>query len=128
MRTSGFTLIELLITISIMSLAMGLVGPLAIEQLDKFRAQDELVKLEKTIKNYRRLAFINHQTITINLTDSQMTVETNGEPGKQTQFEFLIFQPQQLVINRNGFMQPSRVSAQYSEQVKTLEFVNAGVY
>lgn len=128
MRNCGFTLIELLITIAIMGLAMGLVGPLAIEQLDKFRAQDELVQLEKTIKNQRRLAFINHNTILIILDNQRARIVISDENEQITEFEFISFEPQQLTINRNGFMQPTEVAVEYNNQQRVLEFENAGVY
>lgn len=128
MRNRGFTLIELLITIAIMGLAMGLVGPLAIEQLDKFRAQDELVQLEKTIKNHRRLAFINHQTIAITVSGNRLSVRIGEKPEQLTSFEFISFQPQQYLINRNGFMEPGQIEVEYNEQLRVLEFDNVGIY
>lgn len=128
MRNRGFTLIELLITIAIMGLAMGLVGPLAIEQLDKFRAQDELVQLEKTIKNQRRLAFINHHTIHITFENQRARISISDDNQQITEFEFISFEPQQLIINRNGFMQPTEVAVEYNNQQRVLEFENAGVY
>lgn len=128
MTNRGFTLIELLITIAIMGLAMGLVGPLAIEQLDKFRAQDELVQLEKTIKNQRRLAFINHHTIHITLENQRARISISDDNQQITEFEFISFRPQQLIINRNGFMQPTEVAVEYNNQQRVLEFENAGVY
>jgi prepilin-type N-terminal cleavage/methylation domain-containing protein len=48
MNIKGFTLIELMIVMAIVSLLLGLVGPLAINNLEKANAKQELL----TIKNW----------------------------------------------------------------------------
>ena len=57
--TRGFTLIELLIVIVLLGLAIALVGPLTVEQVENARARNEQQKLVRWLQKQSFTALMN---------------------------------------------------------------------
>jgi prepilin-type N-terminal cleavage/methylation domain-containing protein len=110
MRQRAFTLIELMIVLAIVSILISLVGPLTIDSLNKARARSELLTFQGWIKYVGNKSFISGGETLVSLKGKSATEFINGQQGKTINFDQLFFQPQDIVINPNGFMQPAKVS------------------
>ena len=126
-RQSGFTLIELLVTMAIVATLMGLVGPLAMDSLNRARATEEQLTLTNWIKQYSYRSFAVGRPAVIQLKDNQVSINyrqappiggsrnplspgfDSAEPSVSKQFQHLTFLPQELLVNRHGFVSPAQV-------------------
>jgi len=114
-KKNGFTLIEIMIVMSIVALLMGLVGPLAIQNLEKAEAKSELMSVNNWLKQVSYRAYIGGQELTLKLNGKEVQLFTtkNSKLIKQESFEYLFFQPQQLVFNNKGFVSPTKIIGSY---------------
>ena len=124
---SGFTLIELLVVIAIMGLALSLVGPLAMSQLDKFRAKDEVVQLERAVRSAKQNAYLNEASTVLSFDGNRLEVVSEVGPSKSYIFNFLSFNPSENDINRNGFMVPTAITYKIRGEQAVLAIPNEGV-
>ena len=116
-RKLGFTLIELLVVIAIMSILMGLVGPLALNGLDKAKAREETMTLNRWLDDLAYRAFLSQQTINLRLSGKQATATSSEvDFSKVVDFEYLYFQPQSIVFNQHGFSQQIQITYQQNQQ------------
>lgn len=101
----GFTLIELMIVMSIVALLMGLVGPLAINSVEKAQAKQEMLTLKNWLRKISDKAFYSGKSHRIELKGKQVLLFMKGEENSiaQTSFDSLFFQPQEIHYNPNGF-------------------------
>ena len=129
MRARGFTLIELLVVLAIIGLSISIVGPLAIEQLDKFKSQDQVVQLERWVKALKHQAFINDTSYRLRLNNktAELIEQQSEQLISQRRFSLLNFEPQELSINKNGFMFPDTITLTSRERQLILEFENHGI-
>jgi len=123
----GFTLIELMIVMLISTLLLSLVGPFAINQLDKFRVAGEIRKLELNLKAIGNIAFLTHTSFKVTFNEQKVDVYkyTNGE-GKyllkrSVYFDDLIFESQELVFNRRGFSATEQIVLKNSSKMIRIE-------
>ena len=134
-KQKGFTLIELMIVMSIVALLMAMVGPLAINSLEKARAKQEMLTLKNWLRKVSNRAFTTGKAHTIVLDGKSITLFANNifqvvEATPVTegyQFESLFFQPQQLHYSSKGFVSPEFIIATYRGKALTLnltEWVN----
>ncbi len=114
-KKNGFTLIEIMIVMSIVALLMGLVGPLAIQNLEKAEAKSELMSVNNWLKQVSYRAYIGGQELTLKLNGKEVQLFTtkNAKLIKKQSFEYLFFQPQQLVFNNKGFVSPTKAEGSY---------------
>ena len=101
-KVLGITLIELLITLVIMMTTLSLVGGLAVEAVDKTRAQSEIVSIYGLIKNARARAFVSGKPIRLDFQAEHLDVYSDKDLILQKNFEHLSFDPQTISFNRNG--------------------------
>ncbi|WDE13265.1 pilus assembly FimT family protein [Thalassomonas haliotis] len=121
-RQTGFTLIELMVVMSIVALLMGMVGPLAINSLEKAQAKQEMLSLKNWFRKVSARAFNTGQQHTIKLTGKQVALYVNKQgPVESVRFEFLFFQPQTLHFSTKGFVEPLLVTGSYRGSPLTLE-------
>jgi prepilin-type N-terminal cleavage/methylation domain-containing protein len=129
-KQQGFTLIELMIVMSIVALLMGLVGPLAINSLEKAQAKQELLTVKNWLKKISYRAFTTGQTHIVKLAGKNVMLYSKGQqtmPIENRDFEALFFQPQELIYNKKGIVSPSNLVGTYKGQPLLLnltEWVN----
>lgn len=123
----GFTLIELLIVIVLLGLAIALVGPLTIEQVENARARNEQQKLTRWLQKQSFTAFARQQAQTF-LFDGKaiyLQHQPQGEEPQQSEqllsFHYLFFTPQQLIVNQSGFVQPASLWFSVNGREKQLD-------
>jgi len=112
----GFTLIELMIVMSIVALLTGLVGPLAINSLEKAQAKEEMLSMKNWLRKISYRAFATGQAYTVKLAGKNIALHSNND--MQTaiidkNFESLFFQPQELIYNEKGFVTPEVLIGTY---------------
>ncbi|MDA9371660.1 type II secretion system GspH family protein [Porticoccaceae bacterium] len=99
---SGMTLIELLIVLSIMMTALSLVGGLALETLDKTRAQTEVISVYSLIKKASIRAFSSGSGVMLAFDNQNLNVFVEKELQTGKTFKYLDFPRQVILFNRNG--------------------------
>ena len=119
--TRGFTLIEILLVMLLASIALTLVAPLGVEQVEKARAQSEWLTLDRELGQLAMNAFLKRRFVTIHAAGKQLAWETDdGEQGSIV-FEHLFFSPeQQLTINPNGIVEPMEIEVLQRDRQRTL--------
>jgi len=120
----GFTLIELMIVMSIVALLTGLVGPLAINSLEKAQAKEEMLSMKNWLRKISYRAFATGQAYTVKLAGKNIALHSNDD--MQTaivdkNFESLFFQPQELIYNEKGFVSPPSLVGSYRGNTLTVD-------
>ncbi len=125
-KRSGFTLIELMIVMSIVALLMGMVGPLAINSLEKAQAKQEMLSLKNWFRKISARAFHTGQVHIVELAGKKVTLLVEGidNPIETTSFESLFFQPQQLHYNKKGFVRENSIVGTHRGKPLTLELAS----
>lgn len=149
-KIKGFTLIELLVVMSIVALLTSLVGPLAINSVDKANAKQEMLTLKNWLRkiSYRAFAtgnsyqlqlrgkraqlFVNNQDVNNqDVNNNDLASNANGnliqQPIITHTFDTLFFQPQQLTYTAKGFVSPAFIEGTYRGkplQLNLNEWVN----
>lgn len=115
LNDKGFTLIELMIVMAIVALLMGMVGPLAINSLEKAEAKQEMLSLKNWLKKISARAFYTGKIHRVELKGKQVTlfISNEEEPLTVNKFESLSFQPQNIMYNRKGFVNTNKVTGTY---------------
>lgn len=129
--TKGFTLIELMVILVIMGVLLSLVGPLAVQNLDKVTVKTEEKQFQNWLIKTSFSAFNRGSPLALNLQGHQVVVyaatqfeqegssEANSEdtdPIDSITFETLFFQPQTLLLNKNGFPSADTVEYQLTDK------------
>ncbi|WP_052748934.1 pilus assembly FimT family protein [Arsukibacterium ikkense] len=119
----GFTLIELLIVIVLLGMAIALVGPLTIEQVENSRARNEQQSLQRWLQQQSFTAFSRQQPAEFWLDGKAIFTATapQAEPELIVTFSYLFFEPQALTINQNGYMQPDTLAVSVKGRVQQLD-------
>jgi len=119
--TRGFTLVELLVVLTILGLLLGLVGPLAVDRVDKAKSQEEWLVLERTVTGLAFRAFAEGRPVELTGEGAQLSWRIGGED-RVLPFEKLFFDPrQELLINRNGVASPAVLSLRQAGRERRLE-------
>jgi prepilin-type N-terminal cleavage/methylation domain-containing protein len=104
----GFTLIELLIVIVLLGLAIALVGPLTVEQVENARARNEQQMLVRWLRQQSFVAFAKQQHAEF-LFDGKAIYRQSPQQADAdivTTFDYLFFEPQHITVNQNGYVHP----------------------
>jgi prepilin-type N-terminal cleavage/methylation domain-containing protein len=110
--SSGFTLIELMIVMSIVALLMGMVGPLAINSLEKAQAKQEMLTVKNWLRKVSYRAFTTGTEHIVKLSGKNIILQIKGDaelPIENKTFESLFFQPQELRYSQKGFVSPKQL-------------------
>ncbi|HSQ69305.1 MAG TPA: prepilin-type N-terminal cleavage/methylation domain-containing protein [Steroidobacteraceae bacterium] len=117
----GFTLVELLVVLAILGLLLGLVGPLAVDRIDKARAQEEWLMLERTVTGLAFRAFAEGKPVSLHGEGGELSWNI-GDEQRVLPFERLFFEPaQQLSINSNGIASPASLALRQGGRERRLE-------
>jgi len=113
---NGFTLIELMVVMSIVALLMTMVGPLAINSVEKANAKQEMLSLKQWFRQVSSRAFYTGQEYTIKLAGKEARLFQGYEQVTaitKAEFETLFFKPQILNYNKRGFIEPDKITATF---------------
>jgi|GEM_PF-909947 len=117
--SSGFTLIELMIVLAIVALLLTMVGPLAINSLEKAQARQEMLTIKNWLRKISYRAFNTGQAYKLKLSGkrAELFVEGNDQaPIVIKNLDTLFFQPQILTYSVKGFVYPDHVVGTYRNQ------------
>ncbi|WP_409424574.1 type II secretion system protein [Pseudoalteromonas sp. RW-H-Ap-1] len=123
---SGFTLIEVMVVMTIIALLTGLVGPLAINSLDKAQAKSEILTLKNRLRKISYRAYILQSSAEVTFKGKEITISYNGsdiQPITITN-EVLFFNEQVLYFNNYGFVQPLELNLTYRDINTTLDLAS----
>lgn len=127
--TDGFTLIELLIVIAIVSLLMGLVGPLAVRNVEKAEAKVEAMTLNRWMEDLSYKAFLSERAIEVSFDGGlvQARYQDESDSFQSERFETVEFKQQRVVLNRNGFPMSAQVTYQVNDEQQQLKLTQYDV-
>lgn len=121
-RARGFTLIELLVVLAILGLVVALVGPLTADRLDKARAQEEWLVLERTVSGLAFRAFAEGRAVELRAEGGRLTWQVAGADQRALALEHLFFDPAQVVrINANGIAVPAQLTVRRDGRERRME-------
>ena len=122
-KQHGFTLMELMVVMTIIALLTGLVGPLAINSLDKAEAKSELLTLKNTLRKISYRAYILQSPADIVFKGSEITINFANRSNEPTKIsnKVLFFKEQTLHFNNYGFVQPLKLQLTYRDQSQELD-------
>lgn len=110
LKLDGFTLIELLVVLSIVGILLSLVGPLAIDSVEKANARTEVQTVRNWIKYLGNRAYMTDQAFSVNLDGNTIVATSSSGQKFSRNFDYLFFVPQRLAIHRNGLVSPKDVA------------------
>jgi prepilin-type N-terminal cleavage/methylation domain-containing protein len=121
-RARGFTLIELLVVLAILGLVIALVGPLTADRLDKARAQEEWLVLERTVSGLAFRAFAEGRAVELRAEGGRLAWRVAGADERVLSLAHLFFDPAQVVrINANGIAVPAQLTVRRDGRERRLE-------
>jgi prepilin-type N-terminal cleavage/methylation domain-containing protein len=124
----GFTLIELMIVMSIVALLLSLVGPMAIQNLEKAEAKQEMLMMKNWLKkiSYRASATGQQHQLKLSGKQAELCMIVTGQNETTSHiiitktFNSLFFKPQQLTYSTKGFVSPAALQGQYRSKDLTI--------
>jgi prepilin-type N-terminal cleavage/methylation domain-containing protein len=118
----GFTLVELLVVLAILGLVVALVGPLTADRLDKARAQEEWLVLERTVSGLAFRAFAEGRSVELQAEGGRLTWRVAGADERALSLGHLFFEPAQSVtINANGVAAPAQLTVRRDGRERRME-------
>jgi prepilin-type N-terminal cleavage/methylation domain-containing protein len=121
-KQRGFTLVELLVVLVIMGLLMTLVGSLTVEQVDKARAQEEWLVLQRTLGGVAFRAYARNEPVEV-LGDGRRLdwKAASGQSGELTLEQLSFDAPQKIVFNASGIANPARLEVRQRGRLRSIE-------
>jgi len=101
-KVKGFTLIELLITMSLMALLITLVGPLALDSVEKTNAKSEVIELKSWLRQQSNKIFLSGCDATFDFVGADIIVTSQCAARDTKHFQHLMFNDKSIVFNHNG--------------------------
>lgn len=116
MLVKGVTLIELLVVIVLLGIAIALVGPLTLQQIDSSRARNERLKFARWLEQQSFNAFAQEQGVTLYLDGKAVFLRSDTDNITAVepllQLDYMFFPQQEININDHGFMTPAYITYQ----------------
>jgi len=121
-RTHGFTLVELLVVLAILGMVVALVGPLTADRLDKARAQEDWLVLERTVTGLAFRAFAEGRPVELHAEGARLAWQVSGAEARALPLPHLFFDPAQTVrINANGIAAPAAITVRQAGRERQLQ-------
>ena len=117
----AFTLVELLIVLVILGLLLGLVGPIAVERMDRARAQEEWLITRRTLTGLAFRAYADGRAISIEADGARLSWRAGPDAPRAHDFAHLFFPSQRVVINSHGIAEPARLTVQQGPRERVVE-------
>lgn len=117
----AFTLVELLIVFVILGLLLGLVGPIAVERMDRARAQEEWLIARRTLTGLAFRAYVDGRAISIEADGARLSWRAGPDAPRAHDFAHLFFPSQRVVINSHGIAEPARLTVQQGPRERVVE-------
>jgi type II secretory pathway pseudopilin PulG len=119
--SSGLTLVELLIVFSIVGLLVSLVSPEAYRQVERAKAQEEWLVLDRQIRAIAFDAYSQGRPVMLSLSGRELVWQFEGDAEKRWVTERLFFVANQSIrISRNGFAEPEIVRVRLGDRERDL--------
>ena len=126
-RARGMTLVELLIVFAIVGLLVSLVAPASSNLMDKARAQEEWLVLDRTVDSLAFKAYAEAQYIEVAAEERSLQWTVGGQPGGALTLAHLRFdRPQKVRINPNGLAEPELITVRQGDRARDLR-LNRGL-
>jgi len=123
-KNQGFTLIELMVVMAIVALLMTMVGPLAINAVEKANAKQEMLTMKNWFRKISFRAFNTGSSYQLKLSGKKAELFIVNTESEQMQpplitktLDSLFFQPQVLYYNAKGFVTPTLVEGTYRNKI-----------
>jgi prepilin-type N-terminal cleavage/methylation domain-containing protein len=119
----GFTLIELMIVMTIVALLTAMVGPLAMNSVDKAQAKQEMLSIKNWLRKVSYRAFTTGQAHTIQLSGNRVILyagSLENSPIEDKTLTSLFFKPQRLNYTPKGFITPEVLEGTYRGKVLSI--------
>jgi prepilin-type N-terminal cleavage/methylation domain-containing protein len=121
-RGRGFTLVELLVVLAILGFIIALVGPLTADRLDKARAQEEWLVLDRTVHALAFRAFAEGRAVELHAEGAELRWTVAGRDERSLSLRHLFFDSPQVVrINTNGIAEPASFALHQRGRARTLQ-------
>ena len=126
---SGFSMIELLIVIVLMGIGFSLIGPMTVDFVDKSKARNEYLQLNRWIEKQSLKHFLgtksssfyfNHQSI---YEISENLKSTNEPQNLIITFNYLFFESQYIRFNHNGYASSRYLTVNTKTTTKKLDLI-----
>lgn len=121
----GVTLIELLVVIVLLGIAIALVGPLTMQQIDSSRARNEKLKFERWLQQQSFNAFASEEALSLRLDGKAVFLASDNNSNTPEEpllrLEHLFFPPQHIQINSHGFITPALLDYQLRGSLQQLD-------
>ena len=90
-RGRGFTLVELLVVLAILGFIVALVGPLTADRIDKARAQEEWLMLDRTVRGLAFKAFADGREVELRGEGGELRWKMAGSDERSLPLKHLFF-------------------------------------
>jgi prepilin-type N-terminal cleavage/methylation domain-containing protein len=122
LRGRGFTLVELLVVLAILGFVIALVGPLTVDRIDKARAQEEWLVLDRTVRGLAFRAFADGKDVELRGEGTQLTWKLGNAEARSLNLAHLFFDsPQVVLINSNGVAEPGSLTLRQAGRERSLD-------
>lgn len=105
----------------IVGLLLGLVGPIAIERMDRARAQEEWLIARRTLTGLAFRAYADGRAISIEADGVRLSWRTGADAPRARDFVHLFFPPQRVVINSHGIAAPARLMVRQGSRERVVD-------
>jgi prepilin-type N-terminal cleavage/methylation domain-containing protein len=121
-RGRGFTLVELLVVLAILGFVIALVGPLTVDRIDKARAQEEWLVLDRTVRGLAFRAFADGKDVELRGEGTLLTWKLGNAEARSLNLAHLFFDSPQVVrINPNGVADPASLTLRQAGRERSLD-------
>ena len=111
---TGFTLVELLVVIIILGLSLSMIGPLAVNQFDKFKARDERISITRELARASDHAFAMGEPIFASGDKNSLVIKRADGSKEVINFKALSMDHLSIAFDRYGT--PSECSVSLNDQ------------
>jgi len=120
-RQRAFTLVELLVVFAILGFLVALVAPLGVRQVEKARAQEQWLVLERTVEGLAFRAFAEGREVSLEANGTQLDWRLGDEPPRTLVLDRLFFDPPQVVqIDAHGLARPAALELRQDGRPRSL--------